>query len=139
MKLHLIQLAGLLHFGILIASALTPRMLDWRGALPSLPPLLRQLFWVYGAFIVLVIIGFGTLTLVYAPALAAGVPLGRGLCALIAIFWFARLGVQLFVFDLRPYLTRWWLRLGSHGLTAAFVFFTLVYGAAALFPGEVWL
>jgi hypothetical protein len=139
MKLHLIQLAGLLHFGILIASALTPRVLDWRGALPSLPPLLRQLFWVYGVFIVLVIIGFGSLTLAYAPALAAGTPLARGLCALIALFWIARLAVQLFVFDLRPYLTAWWLKLGAHGLTAAFVFLGAVYGAAALFPGEVWL
>jgi hypothetical protein len=136
MKLHLLQLAGLLHFAILIASASVPRLLGWRTALPYLPRMLRQLFWVYGAFIVMVIIGFGTLTLVFAPALAAGDALARGLCALIAVFWLARLTVQLFVFDLEPYLTRWWLRLGSHGLTLAFTYFALVYGASALLPGD---
>jgi hypothetical protein len=139
MKLQFLLLAGILHFCILIASASVPRLLGWRTALPNLPRMLRQLFWVYGAFIVLVIIGFGTLTLAFAPALAAGGSLARGLCALIAFFWLARLGVQLFVFDLEPYLTRWWLRLGSHGLTVAFLYFALVYGACALLPAEVGL
>ena len=68
-------------------------------------PFLRRLFWVYGAFIVLVIISFGTLTLMHGGELAAGTPLGRALCLFIGIFWLARLLVQLFVFDARPFLT----------------------------------
>ena len=63
---------GAMHFGILIASALTPFALDWKTLLSPLPKLLRQMFWVYGGFIVLVIISFGTLTLLHAPAMAAG-------------------------------------------------------------------
>ena len=137
-KLLLIQSAGLAHFGILIASALAPRVLNWRGALSTLPPILRQLFWVYGAFIVMTIIGFGTLTLAFAPAFAAGVPLARGLSAFIAIFWAARLFVQLAIFDLKPYLTAPWLRWGSHALTLVFAYQAVIYGAAALWPGEVW-
>jgi hypothetical protein len=137
-KLLLIQSAGLAHFGILIASALVPRVLNWRGALFTLPPMLRQLFWVYGIFIVMTIIGFGTLTLAFAPALAAGAPLARGLCAFIAFFWGVRLFVQFAVFDLKPYLTTAWLRWGSHALTLVFGYLVVIYGAAALWPGEVW-
>ena len=139
MKLILLQIAGLLHFGILIASALTPRVLNWRGTLAPLPPLVRQLFWVYGAFIVLVIVSFGTLTLTFARELAEGAPLARGVCGFIAVFWLARLAVQWLVFDASPYLTAWWLRWGYHSLTVAFLFLASVYALSALRPGEVSL
>jgi hypothetical protein len=137
MKLILLQTAGVLHFGILIASALTPRVLNWRGTLAPLPALVRQLFWVYGAFIVLVIVSFGTLTLTFATELAEGAPLARGVCVFIAVFWLARLGVQWLVFDASPYLTAWWLRWGYHGLTVVFLFLASVYALSALRPGEV--
>jgi hypothetical protein len=39
----LILIGGVLHFGILLASALTPRVLDWRRELTKLEPLTRQL------------------------------------------------------------------------------------------------
>ena len=132
MKL-LIQLGGLIHFAILIASALTPGVLQWRRHLANLPPLLRQLFWVYGSFIVLVIVAFGTISLAHAGALASGDPLARSVSALIAIFWAARLAVQWFVFDATPFLTNALLKLGYHTLTVAFVALTLIYGRAAIY------
>ena len=131
MKL-LIQLGGLIHFAILIASALTPGVLEWRRHLADLPPLLRQLFWVYGGFIVLVIVAFGTISLAHAGALASGDPLARSVSGLIAIFWAARLVVQWFVFDAKPFLTNALLKLGYHTLTVAFVVLTLIYGRAAI-------
>lgn len=123
---------GGMHFGILIASALTPFALDWKVLLAPLPKLLRQMFWVYGAFIVLVIISFGTLTLLHAPALAAGDPVGRGLCVVIAVFWTARLAVQLFVFDARPFLTRWIWKTGYHLLTVVFIALVFIFGWGAV-------
>jgi hypothetical protein len=123
---------GLLHFVVLIASALTPRVLDWRANLATLHPLLRRLFWVYGSFIVLMIVSFGALTLWHAEELASGAALSRSICAMIAIFWLARLGVQLFVFDPGEFLTTAWLRLGYHGLTLLFSALVFIYGAAAL-------
>ncbi len=128
---NLLRLAGFGHFAILAASALVPRVLDWKSALKPLPPFLRTLFWVYGIFIVLTIIGLGRLTLLNATAMAAGDPVARTLAGFIAVFWGARLFVQLFVFDTRPYLTNAWLKLGDHTLTAAFLFFMLIYTAAA--------
>ena len=128
----LLIIGGLLHFVVLIASAFTPRVLDWRTNLAPLHPFLRRLFWVYGAFIVLVIISFGTLSLLRAGELASADPLARSVCAMIATFWLARLGVQFFVFDARPFLTTAFRRLGYHGLTFLFVALVFIYGSAAL-------
>jgi hypothetical protein len=127
----LLRFAGILHFCVLIASALVPRTLNWREQLARLHPFLRTLFWTHGVFIVFTIIGFGTLTLLNAHALAAGGPLARSLCGFIAFFWLARLYVQLFVFDVREFLTNWFLRIGDHALTLVFLYFSVVYTWAA--------
>lgn len=127
--------AGLLHFVILSASALVPLVLDWRRQLAPLPKFLRELVWVYGGFIVLTIIGFGALTLACSGQLASGSALGRAVCGLIATFWTARLGVQLFLFDVRPIIAgRRLLTAGYHALTLVFVYFSITYGLAAVAP-----
>ena len=131
---HGLLLAGAIHFAILIASALVPKVLDWKTELGKLPPFLRTLFWVYGVFIVLTIISFGTLTLLHADAMARGEPVARSVAAVIAVFWGARLTVQCFVFEARPVLTAAWMKLGYHALTVAFVFLTAAYACAALLP-----
>ena len=128
----LLLIGGLLHFVILIASALTPRVLDWRSNLAMLHPFLRRLFWVYGSFIVLLILSFGIVTLFHADELASGASFSRAVCAIIAIFWLARLAVQLFLFDARPFLTTPFLRFGYHGLTFLFTALVFIYGSAAL-------
>jgi len=131
MKLFL-QLAAAVQLLILTASALTPRVLDWRNNLAALHPFLRKLFWVYGVFIVIVIIAFATLTFRHADAMAAREPVARSLCAFVAVFWGARLFVQFAIFDPRPFLTNWIYRVGYHALTFTFAFLVLVYGKAAL-------
>jgi hypothetical protein len=128
----LLLVGGILHFGILIASAAVPQVLDWRQSLSKLDRLSQQLIWVHGAFIVLVIIGFGLLSLVCAADLAAGTALARAVCGFIAVFWTCRLAVQLFVFDARPYLKSGPLKVGYHGLTAVFLYQAAVYGYAAV-------
>jgi hypothetical protein len=147
MKL-LLQFAAALQLLILIASASTPRVLDWRTNLAALHPFLRKLFWVYGVFIVMVIIAFATLTFRHADAMAAGEPVARSLCAFIAIFWAARLFVKFAIFDWDSIVATALscrfgastergvyiplLRLGYHLLTLIFVFLVFVYGKAAL-------
>jgi hypothetical protein len=130
----LLQIAGALQLSILMASALVPRVFDWRRNLAGLHPFLRKLFWVYGVFIVLVIIAFATLTLVHAGPMATGEPVARSLCVFIAIFWLARLVVQFAVFDPRPFLTNSFYKAGYHVLTLIFVYLVLIYGWASIFP-----
>ena len=128
----LITIAGICHFGLLLASSLTPKVLDWKCELRQLNPLCRHVIWTHGAFIVLVIIGFGAISLGLASELAAGTPLARFLCAFMGVFWLARLIIQLFLFDARPFLTTRFLTVGYHGLTIVFVFLAGVYLTAAI-------
>lgn len=125
-----LTLAGLLHFALLTASTSVPKGLNWRENLAPLNPFLRKLFWIYGVFIVIVIISFGTLTLLHASSMANGEPVAKSLCAFIAVFWTARLFVQLFIFDARPFLTNWFYKTGYRALTVVFVYFVAVYGYA---------
>jgi hypothetical protein len=130
----LIFIGGILHFGILVASATVPRALDWKASLNKLDGLSRQLVWVHGVFIVLVIIGFGSLSVLCAHDLVTGTRLARAVCLFIALFWAARLIVQFFVFDAKPYLKTAFLKAGYHGLTVVFMYHTIVYSLAAFLP-----
>jgi hypothetical protein len=131
----LLRVGGVLQLGILLASALVPGVLRWRTELRSLSPLSRQLIWVHGAFIVLVIVSLGLVSLVEAEPLADGSLLARTVCGFIAVFWGARLAIQFFVFDGRPYLTHWFLKIGYHALTATFLYLTVVFALAAYGTG----
>jgi hypothetical protein len=130
----LLYIAAALQLLILIASAQVPHIFDWRNNLADLPSFLRRLFWVYGAFIVLVIIAFAVLTFLHVNEMIEGVPIARSLCAFVALFWAARLFVQFAVFDPRPFLTSSYRVIGYHSLTIAFAALVFIYGWAALVP-----
>jgi len=127
----LIFLAGFGQLAVLIASALVPVRLKWTKSFQSLPRLHRQLFWIYGGYIVLAIVAFGLLSLLHSGELAGGGGLARALCAYIAVFWGIRLALQM-ILDVKEHLSTWWLKLGYHLLTLLFACFTFVFGLAAL-------
>jgi hypothetical protein len=129
----LLFLAGFAQLCVLIASALVPFRLDWKQVFQALPPLHRQMYWVYGGYVVLSILALGLLSVCNAEELAAGSRLARSVCLYNAVFWGLRLPLQA-VFDTKQYLTTWWLKLGYHTLTVLFLSFTLLYGWAALHP-----
>ena len=128
---RLIFFAGIGQLSVLMASALVPLQLDWRRELRVLPNLLRQMYWVYGGYVVLAIVAFGAMSAFNSKELAGRTPLARGMCAYIAVFWGVRLLLQA-VFDANTYLTRWWLRAGYMLLTMLFAAFTVIYTLAAL-------
>jgi hypothetical protein len=132
----LLQIAGALQLSILVASAQVPRVLDWRKNLAPLHPFLRKLFWVYGCFIVLIILAFSALTFLHADAMAAGEPVARSLCAFIAVFWAARLLVQWAIFDAKPFLTKLIYVIGYHALTVLFLLLIIIYASAAILSGR---
>src|SRR2546422_485023 len=113
---YMLEIAALLHLGLLCAGVSMPRVVNLRAHIATLPPFIRQLFFVYFSFIGLVLIGFGCLTFLFAPAMAAGQPLARAVCILLAAFWTLRLIVAAFIFDLEPYLTNVYRRVGYHTL-----------------------
>jgi len=129
----LILVAGYMQLSVLIASALVPVQLDWRTAFQPLPRLHRQMYWVYGGYVVLAIIALGLNSIINHAELAHGSGLARGFCAYAAIFWGIRLSLQP-ILDVGDHLKTWWLRLGYHGLSLFFAFFTLLFAWAALHP-----
>ena len=108
-----------------------PGAVNLSAHLASLPPLVRRLFWVYFTFIGLSLLSFGLITFIYAPALAGGAPLARALCGFLTAFWTLRLIIAVFVFDVRPYLTSTYYRLGYHATTGVFIYLSVVYAWAA--------
>ena len=70
----------------------------------------------------------------FTPELASGAPLARAVCGFIAAFWGARLAVQFFLFDARPYLRAPILAVGYYGLTVVITYFAVVYSLAAALP-----
>ena len=129
-----IRIAGGVQFCILIASALVPFRLDWKHSLGVLSRLHRQLYWIYGGYVVLGIVALGLICLVNPTELASGSLLARSVCVYMAAFWGIRLSLQS-VLDAKPFLTTWWLTAGYHLLTVLFLLLTLTFLWAAFFAG----
>jgi len=130
----LLQVAGVLHLGLMGAGLLMPRIVRMRWHLTTMPPFIRQLFWVYYSFIALCLVSFSIITIVFADTLATGGNLSRALCAFFAAFWTLRLIAATFVFDMQPYLTNRARRLGYHAINIVFAYLPVVYVLAAWQP-----
>jgi hypothetical protein len=126
----LLQLAGMMHAGLLCAGIMMPRVVEMRTHVAVLPAFLRDLFWTYYLFIGGCVLGFGCVTFFYAQELAGGEVLGRVIAGFLAVFWTARLAVAGFVFKMEPYLTNWRFRAGYALVNAVFVYFVIVYALA---------
>jgi hypothetical protein len=131
----LLQLAGVLHVGLICAGVLMPRAVNLKKHLATLPPFIRRLFWVYYAFIGLSLVSFGLITFTFAGTLATGGGLARAVCAFFALFWTIRLIAAVFVFDVRPYLTNNFWRLGYHATNVVFTYLPVIYAWVALRGG----
>jgi hypothetical protein len=132
MKLPLLlQLAAVTHLGLIAAGLLMPRTVGLLQHLAGLPPFIRQLFWTYYAFIGLCLVGFGLGTFFLADELASGTPLARAVCGFFTVFWTIRLVVAHAVFDLRPYVTTRWHRVGLFLANTVFGLLPFVYGWVA--------
>src|SRR5690349_7672349 len=127
-----LQIAAVLHVGLLWAGLTMPHAVKLRQHLAALPPFIRNLFWVYYTFIGSCLVGFGALTWFAAAPMAAGEPVARGLAVFLAVFWATRLAAGAFVFDVRPSLTNRFYRLGNFAINAVFVYLTTIYAWTAV-------
>src|SRR5437763_864777 len=133
----LLRIAGVLHLGLMGAGLLMPKIVRMRWHLATMPAFIRQLFWVYYTFIALCLVSFSVITIAFADTLAAGGGLARALCAFFAVFWTLRLIVATFVFDMQPYLTNRYRRLGYHATNVVFAYLPVVYLLAASQPAWI--
>jgi hypothetical protein len=132
----ILKLTALTYLGLLAAGLSMPGVVGLRQHIGTLPKFIRQLFWVYYAFIGLSLICFGLGTFLLADQLAAGTSLARAVCGFLALFWSVRFVAGTFVFDLRPYLTNRWRRAGLAAANIVFTCLPIVYGWVALRGGR---
>jgi hypothetical protein len=97
--LRLIWVAGAIHAGIVLANMPLPERLRVREKLASVPPFLRQIFYVHWLYIVLVVTLFSALCFGFARDLAGSSTLGRFLSAFLGGFWLLRILLQCFYYD----------------------------------------
>ncbi len=130
-KAHLeiaLQLAGWSQVALILGSLGIPHVLGWRDKLGALTTLLRQMFWVYSAYIWLTNLCFGLLSALGAALLLDGSPLAACVTGFILGYWLLRMVVQWLYFDISEIpMTRFntaarWL------LEGIFTALTVVYG-----------
>ena len=126
---QLIRVAGLLHLVLVAANFAAPRWLDYDRGLAGASLIVRQVFRVHAAYIVLVLAGFAALCLFFPDELARGTGLGRFLAVFLAVFWAPRPFVQLLYYD-RALRRRY--RVLDLGFVLLFGYLAAVFAAAAL-------
>lgn len=115
-------LAGIGHFCVLIASFQVPSRLGWKEELQKLTPFNRKLMWVHGAFAVLTIIAFGTLTLALHDEFLRGDRAALGLALFIGVYWALRIAVDFFYYDHKDWPNGHGFVVGHILLTSLFAF-----------------
>lgn len=125
-----IVLAGVGQLILVVASAVIPRCLDWKGPLAVLPLLMRQLFWTYAAYILGMHLFFGLISVFGTQLLLDGSPQAAILCALMMTWWLVRIALQFFCFDRKGIPQTRFNILAEVLLVSLFLFLTIIYGMA---------
>lgn len=128
---HAILLAGLTQLAIAASSLAIPKALRWREQTARLLPLTRQVFWTYASYIFGTNVAFGILSVLIPKALLDGSTLAVAVTSFIALYWTARVTLQLTVFD-RSLVKGPLFRAADLLYTTAFAYLGVVYTVAAL-------
>jgi hypothetical protein len=124
----LLVLAGLGQLALAFGSLAIPRILRWKEDTDRLRPLTRQVFWTYATYIWVTNVAFGLLSLAAPDWLLDGSGLACAVASYVALYWGARLFVQLFYFDRSAAPPGLFYRGAEAALVGLFVFLTAVYG-----------
>ncbi|MBI3720931.1 MAG: hypothetical protein HY248_00130 [Fimbriimonas ginsengisoli] len=129
---HALYAAALGHLLVLIASFQVPVRLRWREDLAKLSRFNRKIFWVYSFYIFLCILSFAVLTWRLHDAFVAGDSAARWLAGFIAVFWTARVAIDIFWYDHRDWPPGNALVAGHVLVTTLFSVLAVTYWSAAL-------
>jgi hypothetical protein len=91
--------AGALHLVVASANLFAFRKFHYLEYLRGLPTVLRQVFLVQNAYIMLVQTACALLCFRFAAELTSGHGLGQALAIFLAVFWGSRVLLQLFYYD----------------------------------------
>ena len=126
-----IYVAGVLHLLVASANVFAFGKFRYREHLRKVPLVMRQVFLVQNAYIMLVQVGFALLCFFFASELTSGRPLSLALASFLAFFWGSRVLLQLFYYDRE-------LRRANRFFDVVFLlgdgYLAVVFALAALLP-----
>jgi len=91
--------AGVVQVLIACSNFPAARVLDYRGNLARVDPMVREIFWVQNLYIEITLVGLALLCFFFAGDLAGQSSLGRACSGFLTFFWGLRLGLQLFYYN----------------------------------------
>lgn len=123
----IVKLAGAGQLMLALGSLIVPKVLKWQQELGKVAPMIKRLFWVYAAYILVINCSFGLLSLLMSGQLINATPLALVVSGFIAAYWISRLAIQFLYFDRSNFPKGIWPLIGETVLVMAFVFFSSVY------------
>jgi len=124
---QLVCVAGLAQIALALGSLVIPKILKWRPELEKVNPLIKQMFWTYAAYIFVINLCFGVLSVLAFRDITAHNKLAGVITGFIATYWISRVAIQFLYFDRAHFPTGKWHKLGEALLTIVFVFLSMVY------------
>lgn len=94
-----LYVAGGIHFGILVMNVFLPGLLEYDSNLQKTDPIIRQVFYVHNAYILLMVAFIGGLCFFLPGKLVQGGILATVLCGFFTLFWGLRFLIQLTYYD----------------------------------------
>jgi hypothetical protein len=129
----LIFICGILHLALAIGSSIIPKVLNWNVELAKVKPLIRQMFWTYAAYILVINVCFGLVSIWGTNELIDHSFLASCLTFFISMYWLTRIGIQFFYFDKTNAPKGLFFTLGEIALVVLFILFTVIYFIAFLY------
>ncbi|WP_183574826.1 hypothetical protein HDF18_00215 [Mucilaginibacter sp. X5P1] len=126
----LLRVAGLAQIALVAGSFAIPKVLNWRNELAKVQPLIKQMFWTYAAYILVINLCFGLLSVFGSKELVNGSVLALLITGFIAIYWISRVLIQFLYFDRTNFPAGKWNKLAEVLLVALFIFLSIVYSLA---------
>ncbi len=91
--------AGITHFGVLLAGVQAPKQLNWAEEVPRMSRFNQKILIVYYLFTGVTIVMFGSSTLYLRDEILDKDPVASLLALAIGVWWTARILVDIFIFD----------------------------------------
>jgi len=127
---QLLFLAGLAQIALVIGGLAIPTILNWKQELAKTRPLIKQMFWTYAAYVVVINLCFGLVSALDYKELTNGTTLSALATGFIAVYWISRVLIQFFYFDRSDFPKGKWNAFGEMVLVTLFVFLSVVYSLA---------
>ena len=129
---------GLFHFALCLGSLYIPKALDWKTHLSVLNPLLKQMFWTYSGYILVINLSFGVISVFGSNELVNHSFLAKAITLLIGVYWLVRIGIQFFYFDRSQAPKGFLYTAGEVALIGLFILFTITH-LTACFINIGWI